>query len=206
MNQFLLFLVFFGPTMAYGRLLGAASNGMNTTGTFTKDLAGKNGQASTHQGTMRASLSNHTVASVTSVTRNTNSTKVINTTMVNNTTKATNSSNPEVLIGGYSNIPNLNNTYVQKAAAYAVKELVKSNFTRKYNFLSNIQRPNAQYSWKVVRGKQQVVSGKNYKLTIKFLGKYKHCIGGLQVVVYDHFGNKTVTNWGKKVRCMNLMM
>jgi Aspartic acid proteinase inhibitor len=125
--------------------------------------------------------------------------------VISNVTNTTNSSNPGILVGGYSNIPNLNDKNVQQAAAYAVKELVKSNLKNQYPFLRKIQRPNAQYTWKVVRGKQQVVAGMNYKLTIKFRKMNGRRIGGLQAIVYDHFGSLSVTKWGKRVRCMRLM-
>jgi hypothetical protein len=104
-------------------------------------------------------------------------------------------------IGGYSTITNLNDKYVKRAANYAVKELAKSHLNNRYCFLSKLQKKNAKYTWTVVRGQQQVVAGMKYKLITKLLDKREHCIGGLEVTVYDHFGDLSIVNWGANVRC-----
>ena len=41
----------------------------------------------------------------------------------------------------------------------------------------------------------------NYKLTIQVSEREGGCIGAFEVVVYNHFGDLSVTTWGNEVAC-----
>ena len=41
----------------------------------------------------------------------------------------------------------------------------------------------------------------NYKLTIQVSEREGGCIGAFEVVVYNHFGDLSVTTWGDEVAC-----
>jgi hypothetical protein len=199
-----IFLALFGSVSVHGRLLDTASSETITTGTVmpivaVSSVTNTTNTTNTTNATITTTNLTGTPTNVTSTTAN------VTTIMTNVTNTTTNGTATNSTPGGYTDIPNLNDKYVQQAAAYAVQELVKSNFYSQYPFLYKLQRPNAQYTRKVVRGKQQVVAGMNYKLNIKLLKPNGRCLGGLHVIVYDQFGSLSVIKWGKKARCMRLM-
>lgn len=47
------------------------------------------------------------------------------------------------------------------------------------------------------------MAGRNYKLTIEIADQDK-CVGVFDVVIYDHFGELSVTNWGREHECGDL--
>ena len=46
----------------------------------------------------------------------------------------------------------------------------------------------------------QIVAGRNYKLTIE-VANDDGCVGAFDVTIYDHFGELSVTHWGREYTC-----
>lgn len=109
--------------------------------------------------------------------------------------------------GSYAAIPNLHeDERVQSVARFAVAQASSSRFSFPKTTMTNVKPM-------VVRGYQQVVAGLNYKLVIVLVNtdqqeqdhtptttsELQNVVGGFGVTVYDHFGELTVSKWGKEL-------
>jgi hypothetical protein len=112
--------------------------------------------------------------------------------------------------GGYAPIDDLEQESVQKAAGWAYKVLTKeivqedaAQAPYEYSFLSKVESESMHlYKWRIIKGYQQVVAGMNYRLILSVNDVDKDdCIGGFAVTIYDHFGELSITQWGKEVDC-----
>mmetsp|Transcript_9492 Transcript_9492/g.11374 ORF Transcript_9492/g.11374 Transcript_9492/m.11374 type:complete len:182 (-) Transcript_9492:450-995(-) len=100
------------------------------------------------------------------------------------------------MMGGYYQ-SDLRNPFVIQAAEFAVKALAESN---KYSFL--ISKEETSYNFEVIEASQQVVAGTNYKLTIGVSSiDDTVCLGAFKAVLWDHFGELSVTKWGEELSC-----
>ena len=88
----------------------------------------------------------------------------------------------------------------QKKSSYAFQSLlnesgVGGDGNGDANNNDNIAKP------VVLRASQQVVAGMNYRLTIALLNSVGDCLGGFKCIVYNRFGELSVTTWGDEVSC-----
>jgi len=97
------------------------------------------------------------------------------------------------MMGGYS-AADVNDPSVTKAAQFAVSSGAPNS---KYTFALM----DDTYWIRVIKAEQQVVAGKNYKLTIEISDENNTCLGVFDVVIYDRFGDLSVTNWGNEHPC-----
>jgi len=72
------------------------------------------------------------------------------------------------------------------------------------SFVSTLNYPEEQvlnsdnFEFQVLESSQQVVAGLNYKLTIAVFEtgvQNSICVGGFKVIVYNHFGDLSVSDW-----------
>jgi hypothetical protein len=124
------------------------------------------------------------------------------------------------MVGGYAPITNIHtNERVQEISQYVLESLIHSAVATHsdrhskniYSFQSEMVEPEtAPWNITVVAGKQQVVAGMNYHLTIVIAKTSSitpdnkseptlSVVGGLDVIVYDQFGNLSVTRWGTEI-------
>jgi hypothetical protein len=114
--------------------------------------------------------------------------------------------------GGFSPIDDLQQPNIQQAAEFAVHTLLSDKASSSevkpvdYSFVPELRAPDvSDTNWTVVKGYQQVVAGLNYRLIVALhSNKSGSCVGGFAVTIYDHFGELSVTQWGKEVECDTL--
>jgi hypothetical protein len=97
--------------------------------------------------------------------------------------------------GGYS-LAEIDSPQVVAAASFAVSSLSESP----YSFASNVSAEGG-YIVKVAKAWQQVVAGMNFRLVVIIENARSECIGSFTATVYNHFGELSVTKWGKEVGC-----
>jgi hypothetical protein len=95
--------------------------------------------------------------------------------------------------GGYSLTEN-GGPQVVAAASFAVSSLAEAP----YSFASNVSAEK-DYNVRVAKAWRQVVAGMNFRLVILVENASGEYIGSFSVTVYDHFGELSVTKWGKEV-------
>ena len=109
------------------------------------------------------------------------------------------------LAGGYSPVPDFeNDAIVVEAAAFAFRELLSSSSPYSVVASSSIaSNSNSKVSknnddvvdFEVLRASQQVVAGLNIRLDLAFRDSSGGCMGAGTVVVYNHFGDLSITSW-----------
>jgi len=107
-----------------------------------------------------------------------------------------------VMPGSYSPIQNLEEDHVVAAASFAVEQALSS---KQFSFDQHLKAEDVTAT--IVRGFKQVVAGLNYKLVIVLITKdhaepdpsLHEIVGCFGVTVYDHFGDLSVTKWGKQL-------
>jgi len=116
-----------------------------------------------------------------------------------------NGSSAEILerrnvVGGYSRVDAQDEGVVNAANFALTIALKQTSFTEKLGLLE--LNPN-DYELQVLNASQQVVAGINYKLTVAVFHdtvQSENCVGGFEVVVYNHFGDLRVT--GEQVKIL----
>jgi len=98
---------------------------------------------------------------------------------------------------------------LQMAALFAVQEL-KHAKADSYSFVEKLpvvdghvstsDNDDDSFQTVVLQSQQQVVAGINYRMTIGIM-EGPECVGAFKCVVYDRFGDMTVTKWGEEVSC-----
>lgn len=53
----------------------------------------------------------------------------------------------------------------------------------------------------VLEAQQQVVAGMNYRIKVGLTDSHGKCLGAFKVIVYDQFGDLSVSQWGEEVPC-----
>jgi hypothetical protein len=97
------------------------------------------------------------------------------------------------LIGGYSLVPDFeNNAVVMEAAAFAFRELLSSSSP--YSVVSIVSKDDV-VDFEILRVSQQVVAGLNIRMDLVFRDSSGGCVGAGTVVVYNHFGDLSITSW-----------
>ena len=124
------------------------------------------------------------------------------------------------IVGGYSPVKDLGQQDLLAAAKFAYAQLVEttsadndSGVVPNYSFLplvvmdSNEEEVGFEFEPRVLEASQQVVAGMNYQMTIMVSRRHNagdnDCVGAFSVVVYDHFGEYSVTEWGPELPCEN---
>lgn len=100
--------------------------------------------------------------------------------------------------GGYHLVRDLESEHVVKAATFCVHELQKPQNSGKY---SSYLISSNHLRLHLIDAYQQVVAGMNYRLTIKLDDDKGNCRGAFTATVYDHFGELSVTDWGREISC-----
>ena len=95
-----------------------------------------------------------------------------------------------MMVGGY-NPASVKDESVAKAATFAFGELQAS----KYSLLEDQEESPEIASYEVVGASTQVVAGLNIKLDMVFMDSSGDCVGSVTVVVYDRFGDRSITSW-----------
>lgn len=102
---------------------------------------------------------------------------------------------------------------LQLAANFAVQELrrqavVEADDPLSYSFLekilvgrSNEDALDDNIHALVLDAAVQVVAGLNYRMTIELVDEERKCLGAFKSIVYDRFGDMSVTHWGKEISC-----
>jgi len=105
-------------------------------------------------------------------------------------------------MGGYQEITNLSdNEYLQNAASFAIQQYL-AGVSPTYSFLvADEDMDTVKYD--VIAARQQVVAGMNYDMLLS-LTVNGQCVGGFSVLVYDHFGDLEITDWGGEMPCDQL--
>uniref|UniRef100_A0A7S0GNJ3 Cystatin domain-containing protein n=1 Tax=Proboscia inermis TaxID=420281 RepID=A0A7S0GNJ3_9STRA len=98
------------------------------------------------------------------------------------------------LVGGFQEA-DINDPRVQKAAKFATEQHL-ADHGRAVDLGIG---PNDLH-FEVVDCSQQVVAGMNYRLTIALM-RNNECEERFHVMIYDRFGEYTVTQWGDPLAC-----
>mmetsp|Transcript_11678 Transcript_11678/g.27976 ORF Transcript_11678/g.27976 Transcript_11678/m.27976 type:complete len:172 (+) Transcript_11678:185-700(+) len=117
------------------------------------------------------------------------------------------------LMGGYQELADPMDVPFIRESADLVLETLKDK--QPYGFASTAA------SYRIIQAEQQVVAGLNYKLTMIFGDrpidsngdgddgdeekKEGNCVGGCRVVVYNHFGDLSITEWSKELTCEEVL-
>lgn len=111
------------------------------------------------------------------------------------------------MAGGYADA-NISEERVVDAAQFAVSALAQKQLEeedeeeggeRTYTF--NAIRAD-EVNLVVLEAQKQVVAGMNYRLTIGVTDRASgECLGGFKCIVYDRFGDLSLSIWGKEVEC-----
>eukprot|EP00977_Amphora_coffeiformis_P027483 scaffold34615_cov180-Amphora_coffeaeformis.AAC.5 len=118
------------------------------------------------------------------------------------------------MVGGYQRMDadDLENDEVLQAASFAVQALTNKDHAPSYSFLGEEEdylKSISNSDIHVIRGFRQVVAGLNYRLILAITRpqgeEEKDCIGAFSVTIYDHFGDLSVTTWGKEMDCARAM-
>ena len=107
--------------------------------------------------------------------------------------------------GGYYSA-DITDPRVNAAAKFAFRALPASPFPR-----ALVWKPSTSYQ--VLEASQQVVAGMNYRLKIQINDNQQQqqdqqtCLGTFTVIVYDHFGELSITEWGEaNMPCPSVVM
>ena len=107
----------------------------------------------------------------------------------------------ELLAGGYQEVADVTqDPYIDQAAELVLSTLQESS---RYSFASTA------VSYRIIHAEQQVVAGMNYKLTLLFGDEQPssdeneggNCVGACKVIVYNHFGDLSITDWVEELTC-----
>ena len=112
------------------------------------------------------------------------------------------------LVGGYQELADPMDVPFIRESADLVFETLKDE--QPFGFASTAS------SYRIVEAEQQVVAGLNYKLTMIFGDrpidsnnsvekKEGNCVGGCRVIVYNHFGDLSITEWSKELSCEEIL-
>ena len=117
---------------------------------------------------------------------------------------------PREMAGGYSQVENIqDNPQLLQAATFALKRLSQGDGPA-YSFVDSLaanlsEEPNSPNSnIRIIRAFQQVVAGLNYRLVVALVRDHD-CFGAFAVTIYDHFGDLSITTWGKEIQCSRAM-
>lgn len=115
----------------------------------------------------------------------------------------------ESLMGAYHDITDIaGNVFLQKAATFAFQQfLAGASSTTTYTFLSSHNYVPDHIQQEIISAKQQIVAGMNYDIVVRLTtdGEPHQCVGGFHVIVYDHFDELSVTDWGDELTCDQLL-
>jgi hypothetical protein len=108
-------------------------------------------------------------------------------------------------LGGYSTVTNFNDDPMTvEAAKFVLSSLQQQDSTNSnsmpYEFFGTT-KAKAITTYQIIEVSQQVVAGMNIKLTMLFQDDESNCVGACNVVVYNHFGEMSVTSWNKQISC-----
>lgn len=115
-------------------------------------------------------------------------------------------------VGGYRSV-DVDDARVVEVAGFALETLRSSSSKGGASLPSSLQTfavgplsVATSPRVRVVAAEQQVVAGLNYKLTLQIVDEDRdECLGVFNVVIYDQFGNMSVTEWGELSSCDELV-
>ena len=110
------------------------------------------------------------------------------------------------MAGGYADA-NIGEERVVDAAQFAVSALAQKQLEEeggdgeRTTYTFNAIRAD-EVNLVVLEAQKQVVAGMNYRLTIGVTDRASgECLGGFKCIVYDRFGDLSLSIWGKEVEC-----
>ena len=114
-------------------------------------------------------------------------------------------------LGGYSTVTNFNdNPMIVEAAQFVLSSLQQQDSNSNSNSMpdelfgtttTTTKAKTIISTYQIIEVSQQVVAGMNIKLTMLFQDGGSNCVGACNVVVYNHFGEMSVTSWNKQITC-----
>jgi len=99
----------------------------------------------------------------------------------------------EPIVGGWSPVTDFENPPVPEAADFAFQELTSASSS--YSITEDPEKSGDVAGFEVVGASQQVVAGLNIRMDMVFTDSSGGCLGAGTVVVYDRFGDMSVTSW-----------
>uniref|UniRef100_A0A7S2K1Z1 Cystatin domain-containing protein n=1 Tax=Leptocylindrus danicus TaxID=163516 RepID=A0A7S2K1Z1_9STRA len=109
------------------------------------------------------------------------------------------------LLGGYKPVApdDLDEPHLLGAAQHAVTQYFATLSNRSGSNLNSIDHSADMFEWDVLDASTQVVAGINFKLRVALKEKptTNGCVEVFDVIVYDHFGDFSVTEWGDVMEC-----
>lgn len=113
------------------------------------------------------------------------------------------------LAGGYGPADMSHDPYIDQAASLVLETLQQDTAPR-YDFGAKA------VSYRIIKAEQQVVAGMNYRLTLLFgdqeeetdddkAGGGGDCVGACRVIVYNHFGGLSISEWSKELTCEEVL-
>jgi len=97
------------------------------------------------------------------------------------------------MVGGYSPVTNFeDDSCIVEAATFAFQELRSPSSP--YTISTEQGNTIDIDGFKIVKASQQVVAGMNYRLELVFQDSLGSCVGAGTVVVYNHFGDLSITS------------
>lgn len=109
------------------------------------------------------------------------------------------------LLGGYKPVApdDLDEPHLLAAAQHAVTQYFATLSNRTNTKLNNIDHSSDMFEWDVMEASTQVVAGVNFKLRVALKEKpvTNGCVEVFDVIIYDHFGDLSVKEWGETADC-----
>mmetsp|Transcript_15577 Transcript_15577/g.24215 ORF Transcript_15577/g.24215 Transcript_15577/m.24215 type:complete len:158 (-) Transcript_15577:216-689(-) len=109
------------------------------------------------------------------------------------------------LLGGYKAVTpdDLDEPHLLAAAQHAVTQYFATLSNRAGSKLNSIDHSADMFEWDVLNASTQVVAGINFKLRVALKEKIatNGCVEVFDAIVYDHFGDFSVTEWGDIMEC-----
>lgn len=107
------------------------------------------------------------------------------------------------MAGGWAN-SDRDDQMVVEAAEFLFKSLLEER-PEQYSFLKEFESDTttpSQTSMKILQASQQVVAGMNFQLTLMITSAPDgDCLGALTAIVYNRFGEMSVTDWKEELSC-----
>jgi hypothetical protein len=99
----------------------------------------------------------------------------------------------EPVVGGWTPVTDFEKSPVPEAADFAFQELTSASSS--YSITEDPEKSGDVAGFEVVGASQQVVAGLNIRMDMVFTDSSGGCLGAGTVVVYDQFGDMSVTSW-----------
>mmetsp|Transcript_12052 Transcript_12052/g.18492 ORF Transcript_12052/g.18492 Transcript_12052/m.18492 type:complete len:145 (-) Transcript_12052:129-563(-) len=100
-------------------------------------------------------------------------------------------------IGGYHDANPIDER-IKEVSKFALMRLSDDETVPYNNRLRIVD--STQVGVSILKAQKQVVAGMNYRLTLE-ITEGGECVGAFDVEIYDHFGDISISHWGKEYLC-----